>query len=383
MTPRVVVLGAGYAGTGAVTHLEERSDEIELVWISKTDHHFLLHEAHRVIRTPGVSETFTIPVVEIKSPRTSFIRGEVVGVDIENRTVPLADGQEIEYDYLVLALGSETAFHGIPGLVEHALTLKSREDALTVHERLTAAVEDSTPQEPARVVIGGAGLSGIQSAGEIAEFRDAHGIPIEIGLIEAESTILPGEDASLQRTVRTRLTERGIDVRTDRRVTEARADTVRFADTEPYRYDVFLWTGGIVGPGALGRTAIETNRERARTNVTFQTSDERVFAIGDTAHIEQNDRPIPSTAQAAWQAADVAGANVLRAIDGRRLRKWVYRDRGTLLSIGETAIAHDIELVPVRTFDGPVAKFLKKAAAARWIAHITSPGRAVGAWGAL
>ena len=113
---------------------------------------------------------------------------------------------------------------------------------------------------------------------------------------------------------------------------------------------------------------------------TFETSDDRVFALGDSAIVDQPNGPCPPTAEAAWEAAEVAGENVARALHGQPLDSWTYDDKGTLISIGEKAVAHDVVGIPLNTFSGSVAVFIKKAIAARWINDITGPGRALRAW---
>jgi len=169
MTDTVVVLGAGYAGAGAVQQLEEElSGTADIVWISDTDYHLVLHESHRCIRNPAVQESIKIPIEEIKSPGTEFIQEEVTGLDVDDREIELSDGETVDYDYALVALGSQTAYYGIPGLEDHSLTLKGLDDALEIHDQVTAAAKDATRNDPAHVVVGGAGLSGIQTAGEVA-----------------------------------------------------------------------------------------------------------------------------------------------------------------------------------------------------------------------
>ncbi len=111
MTDKVVVLGAGYAGAGAVKSFEdELNGDADLTWISETDYHLVLHESHRCIRDPSVQDKITIPVHEIKQPTTSFIQDEVVDIDTDERVVELADNDAVDYDYLLVCLGSQTAF---------------------------------------------------------------------------------------------------------------------------------------------------------------------------------------------------------------------------------------------------------------------------------
>jgi NADH dehydrogenase len=389
MTSQVVVLGSGYAGAGAVTRFEEVTDEsTELTWISEHDYHLVLHEAHRVIRDTSVASKISIPVDEIKSPETTFRQDRVTGVDVDEREVHLADGDPVSYDYLLVALGSRTAFYGIEGLREHSHTLKGLDDARKIHRDVADAAADATRADPAQVVVGGAGLSGIQSAGEIAEYRDEHRAPIDVTLVEGLDEVFPGNDPELQGALRKRLEAAGVDIMCGEFVSKVDADTIYVGggeDEEPTEldYDVFLWTGGITGQDELADAAVDKDdrSNRVYADRDFRTSDDRVFAIGDSALVEQGPEEFaPPTAQAAWQAAEVAGENLFRAAKGQSLRTWTHDDKGTLISVGDEAVAHGVDPLPIDTFGGIGAELLKKAVAARWIADVSSIGRAIDAW---
>ena len=388
MTEKVVVLGAGYAGAGAVQTLESELQRVDadLTWISQNDYHLVLHETHRVVRDPGVQDDITIPVGQIAAPDTEFVQATVEGVDTDEQVVALDDG-EVEYDYLLVALGSQTAYYGIPGMEEHALTLKSLDDALDIHEQVSQAASEASRNDPAQIVIGGAGLSGIQTAGEVAKFRDERRAPIDVYLVEALDEIMPGQDSELQGAVRKRLEDADVEIMTDDPITEADEDAIHFDEGDPLEYDVFVWTGGITGQAAMDDCGLDNEHNRVTCESDFRTSDDRVFAVGDSAIVDQGDDPAPPTAQAAWQAAEVAGKNVARAIGGQPLETWTHEDKGTLISVGEKAIAHDVQAgpvsVPIRTFNSYPAKFLKKFVAARWIAGLTSWPRALRAWDSL
>ncbi|GGL22338.1 NADH dehydrogenase [Halarchaeum grantii] len=388
MATRVVVLGAGYAGAGAVKSLQKHLPErAQLTWVAENDYHFVLHESHRIIRDASVKDKLSIPVDDIKDPETEFVQGDVADVDVDERVVSLADDTTIEYDYVLVAIGSDTATYGIEGMGEHPLTLKSRDDAVEIHEQVKEAARDATRDDPAQVVIGGAGLSGIQSAGEVAEFRDRNHAPIDVTLVEALPEIFPPGNAEIQGALRHRLEERDIDILTDDPITKATEDTIEFDERDALDYDVFLWTGGVTGPAELGDVDVEKEHNRLKAGSNLQTEDERVFAIGDDSLIDQGENPAPPTAQAAWQSAEVAGKNIAAAIEGRPLERWTYEDQGTLVSIGETAVAHQVSFEgfdsPVETFGGLPAKTLKKGAAARWINKITGPKRVADAWNVL
>ncbi|WP_255149658.1 NAD(P)/FAD-dependent oxidoreductase [Halorarius halobius] len=388
MTDDVVVLGSGYAGTGAVLKLErELDDEADLTWISDVDHHLVLHESHRCIRNPDVQDKITFPCEEIKSPSTRFINASVEDLDTDARTVHLDDDSTVDYDYVLVAFGSQTAFFGIDGLREHSLTLKGLDDALEIHEEVKTAAKEATRDDPAQVVVGGAGLSGIQAAGEIAEFRDKHRAPIEIKLVEGLDNVFPNNDPVVQAKLAKLLEEKDVDVLTGEFIGEVDEETVYVGDDAELDYDVLLWTGGITGQDAAREIEVDQDDRSHRINAEadFRTSDERVFAIGDAALVDQpgQEMPAPPTAQAAWQAAEVAGENLARAARGQSLDTWTHKDKGTVISVGDEAVAHDVMYLDsvIDTFGGPVAEMLKKGIAARWINDVAGPSAALKAWG--
>jgi len=384
MNDNVVVLGSGYAGAGAVKSLQSHLDgRANVTWISDVDYHLVLHESHRCIRDPSVREKITIPVDEIKSPSTRFRQDSVEGVDTDEQVVELADSEDVEYDYLLVGIGSRTAFFGIEGLREHALTLKSLDDALSIHDAVSEAAGAATRSDPAKVVVGGAGLSGIQTAGEIAEYRDDYGAPIEIELVEGLDRILPNSDPQLQGALRKRLEQAEVNIHTGEFIGEVDEETVFIGDDTEMDYDVLIWTGGITGRDAVADANVDKDDRSNRifSNQTFETNDERVFAIGDAAIVDQpGDNPAPPTAQAAWQAAEVAGKNLARRVKGQPLTEWTYDDKGTVVSVGEKAVAHDVKFSPLSTFGGKPAQILKKGIAARWIADVSGVGNALDAW---
>jgi len=385
MTEDVVVLGSGYAGTGAIKRLESELDgEADLTWVSDVDHHLVLHESHRCIRNPDVKDKITFDIADIKSPATRFVQGRVDAIDTDERVLTLEDESTVEYDYLLVGIGSKTAFFGIDGLEEHSLTLKSLDDVLEIHEAVTEAAREAARNDPAQVVVGGAGLSGIQSAGEIAEFRDKHRAPLDIHLVEGLDNVFPNNDPVVQAKLRKLLEEKDVEIHTGEFIGEVDDETVYVGDETELDYDVLLWTGGITGQDAAGTAEVDKDERSNRIEAAsdFRTSDERVFALGDAALVDQpgQDNPAPPTAQAAWQAAEVAGENIARAIRDEPLVEWTHDDKGTLISVGSKAVAHNVKGLPMDTFGGPAAKALKKTVAARWITTVTGFGDAAKAF---
>jgi len=385
MSEQVVVVGSGYAGAGAVQSLESSvGGEADITWVSNVDHHLILHETHRCIKDPSIETKVKISIEDIKAPSTEFVQATVEQIDTDDRRVEFADGDGIEYDYLLVGLGTRTAFFGIEGLKEYAHTMKSLDDALGIHDDVAAAANEATQTDPAQIVVGGAGLSGIQVAGEIAEYRDEHSAPIDIHLVEGLDEIFPGNDAGVQSALRSLLEERDVKITTGEFIGEVDDDSVYIGEDADLSYDVLIWTGGITGQDAVRDADVDKDDRnyRLKSGRTFQTSDERVFAIGDAALIDQpGGEPAPPTAQAAWQAAEVVGKNVARQMRGKPLKQWKYDNKGTVISVGEDAVAHDVSVVPfVDTFGGFPARTLKKAIAARWISDIAGYKRALRAW---
>jgi len=390
MTEDVVVLGSGYAGTGAVMSIEEElGDDVDLTWISENDYHLVLHEAHRIIRDPSAKEKITVPIDRIKRPSTRFVQGRVDAIDCDDREVELEDGSTVSYDWLVVGIGSRTAFFGIDGLREHALTLKGLDDALAIHDAITEAAREASRSDPARVVVGGAGLSGIQSAGEIAEFRDRQHAPIDVHLVEGLDSVFPPGEPELQRKLDDLLSDLGVNIMTGEFIIEVDEETVYIGEETELEYDVLLWAGGITGQNCAASSPLEQNDRSHRLEVssTFRTSDDRVFALGDTALVDQPDgEDAPPTAQAAWQAAADVGENLRRAMNDQPLREWTYEDKGTLISVGDEAVAYDAEdpylglEIPVKLFSGFAAEQAKKFVAARWINDVAGPAAAARAY---
>ncbi len=249
MTDRIVVLGAGYGGCAAVRSLEDELEDTdtELVWISEEDYHLLLHESHRCIRTPDARASVTIPVADIKSADTEFVQATVTGLDTDARTVELADHEDVDYDYVVVGLGSQTAFYGIDGLEEHALTLKSLGDALAINEHLTEAARESSRSDPAQVVIGGGGLTGIQVAGEIAAWADEQDAEMDVHLVERSDQIFPGHDHEFQGAIRNQLEAHDVEIDTGAAMTGVEESEIQFDERDPMDYDVLVWAGGVTG----------------------------------------------------------------------------------------------------------------------------------------
>lgn len=393
---RVVVFGAGYAGLTVTQRLEAALPEsVDLFLIDDTGTHLVRHELHRVIRRPELVETIELPLAAVLD-RATVVKGRVEEIDPEAGEARVSGGDlpdvvdksengTFQYDYGVVCLGSETAFYGLPGLAEHALPLKRKEDALAIREQfleLCAAAEDGASP---RVVVGGGGLSGIQIASELAAFAREKSVPvgqneggesgrIRILLLEKLETIAPGFGETFQREIREILTEDDIEIRTGTAVQEATGDAVQ-TDAGRFEADLLVWAGGIQGPEATGG-------ERPTVRADLRIS-ESTFAVGDAGRIVDADgRSVPATASAAIRASETAAENVVRLVEHDRdggggfepsLARYRYSVPGWAVSIGDEAVA----VVGGQVVTGRAARKLKAAIGGGYLASTRATRQAL------
>ena len=357
----VAVLGAGYAGVSLTRKLEgalPAEDEITLV--DERDTHLVQHLVHRVVSHPSLAADLRIPVADLLD-RASFRQSEVRDFDADAGTVELADGS-LSADYLAVCLGAQTAFYDMSGVREHATPLKSVAHAEQIRADFTP-IQDSGGS----VVVGGAGLSGIQIAGELAAMADGSPGDVEVHLVERLDTVAPNFPENFQRAVDERLRERGVTIHTGRAVESADADSLSFADGGELGYDQFVWTGGIAGQDAAGG-------QRPEVRADLRLGD-RAFVAGDAARVVDSDgQPAPASAQTAVRQADVVATNIGKLLghersgDGfaPRLDRYRYTELGWLVSIGDDAVAQ----VGGQVVRGPAAKALKTTVGAGYLTSI-------------
>jgi len=380
---QVLVLGGGYAGLLVTRKLERRLPaEATLTLVDETGDHLVQHELHRAIRKPAYVDEITVPLTEV-TEHAEIREARVTQVDRAERSVTLDDGETLAYDYCVVALGAEPAYYGISGVASHATPMKRLEHAATVRREFEGIIDRSAHAGPAKsegtgaaatVVVGGAGLSGIQVAGELvtmASERDA-AAEIDVVLLEQEQTVAPGFPAHFQEAARTALEERGVDVRTGTTVTGANEQLITIEGNDGLAYDQFVWTGGI-----RGNEAMDGERPAVRGDLRL---DDRTFAVGDAARISDAEgEPVPASAAAAVRAADTAAHNVVAAAEAGEsefadIQQWRWESPGWLISVGDGAVAQ----IGPQVFTGPVANAIKSAVGVTYLAEYGSLRRALG-----
>ena len=363
---RVLVLGAGYAGVTLARRLEScLPAEAELVVVDESDSHLVQHEVHRVIRHPSLAETIRVPLGQLFD-RAEVRVARVEGIDREARTVRLDGGTTLDYDYAAVCLGSATAYYGLPGVEEHSLPLKSVADAEAIRESFLAA---AAANDAVNVVVGGAGLSGVQTAGELAALADEEDVTASITVVEQLEDVAPNFPRNFREAVRDELEARCIDVRTGTTVQRATAEAVE-TDAGTFAYDTFVWTGGIAGQAAMAG-----DRPTVRSDLRL---DARTFVVGDAARIVDADgEAVPASASAALREANTVAKNVARLVRHEtdadpddfapRMEPYRFDVPGWIVSVGDGAVA---QLGPT-VVTGSAAKAMKASVGA---GHLGSVG---------
>ncbi len=365
---RVAVLGAGYAGLTAARRLERLlPDEVDLVVVNDSSDHLVQHELHRLVRHPSLAADITIPLTEVLA-RADIVEARVASVDTDAGVATLDSGETVEFDYGVLALGATTAFYDLPGVAEHAIPLKRLDDARRIRESFLAS-------DAPRVVVGGAGLSGVQVAGELAALAEEEGLDAEVTLLEQLDEVAPGFDPGFSDAIRSELQAYDVDVRTGATVTGATAGTVELAGGAELPYDTFVWTGGIAGSEATGG-------ERPLVRADLRLG-ERTFAVGDAARVvDASGEAVPASAQSAVREARVAATNVARLVDHERAGGGGFRPRletfdfdslGWAVSVGDRAVAQ----VGPTVLRGPAARTAKATIGGAYLGSVGAVSRAV------
>jgi NADH dehydrogenase len=356
---RVLVLGAGYAGVVLARTLEDTlPDGVDLVVVDESPDHLVQHELHMLVRHPELADDLAIPLTDLLD-RATIRTATVTDVDRTERTVHLAAGDRLTYDVAAICLGARTDFHGMSDVAEHAIPLKRIAHAEAIRADALAALERDSP----RFVVGGAGLAGIQLAGELSAFARETEVSADVVLLEQASRVAPAFDERFGRALHDELVQRGVDVRTDQTVTGATADAVELATGESVQYDVLAWTGGI-----RGTRAVHGDRPSVRASLAL---DDRTFVLGDAARVvDAEGRLVPASAQSAVRMARVVAENVTRVVaDNRggfspRFERFYFDPPGWLVSVGDGAVAQ----VGSSVLRGSAARALKTGVGARYLA---------------
>lgn len=376
--PSILILGAGYGGLKTAVELQKEfgTDEADITLINKNDYHYETTWLHEAAAGTLLPEEVRYDIKDvIDSVKVKFIKATVEGIDVDGKRVT-TDAGEFTYDYLVVALGFEGETFGIPGLDKYALSIANVRAATYIREHIDYqfalwTTEEVKDDSRLTIVVGGAGFTGIEYLGELAnripELCTEFDIPrekVRILCVEAAPMVLPGFDESLVSYAVGQLEARGIEFSIGTPVVEATPEGVMIKKgddaTEFIKAGTVVWAAGIRGNRLIEETSIESNRARVKVEKDLRAPGyPDVFIVGDCALMinEEINRPYPPTAQIALQQAEQAAKNIAALSRGDETHAFHPDLKGTVCSLGE----HDaIGVAFDRKVTGKKAAFLKK-----------------------
>lgn len=319
---KIVICGAGFAGLNAALKLEQqfrKQKDISITLIDRHDYHLFNPELYEVAAAEEemstvsqLKKSIALPLREILlGRRINFVQGDIKNIDQVQRKVKVGI-RELEYDYLILAMGSQTEYFGVEGAKNFGLPLKKLKDAFFIRNALEFAVQahrTDAAKQYIRFVVAGGGYSGVELAGELAKLADIlawkNNYPrekIEVLVIEAANQLVPGFDDRASQDIYQRLMDLGVKIRLLCPIFKVEKHFINLVSGERLAYDVLVWTTGVRGQDCIMSGQCECNkRGQFETDELLRVKGQNnIFALGDLACIHgKNQAVVPTTAQAA------------------------------------------------------------------------------------
>lgn len=357
---RVVILGGGFGGVYAAIHLEKllaRQSAVEVCLVSH-DNFFLFTPMLHEIAASDLEITNIVNPLRKLLHKAEVLVGDVNQIDLPNRRILISHGYrnqslQIDYDHLVIALGSITNFYDIPGLADLAVPMKSLRDAIQLRTQIIRHLEEANSecnfadrQSLLTFVVAGGGFAGVETVAALNDFvREA--LPfypnlcegmLRVLLVHSGPVILPELGESLGQYTQKVLARRGVEIRFNTRVKSMTEDHVFLAHHVPIPCRTLVWTAGTVPSPFISSLPCAKERGRIRVNQFLRVSDwPDVWAVGDCAFVPDIRNPgqsHPPTAQHAIREGRVVAQNIAAALLGRPLRSFSFKTIGLLASIG-------------------------------------------------
>jgi len=360
---RVLILGGGFAGVETARYLEKltrRREDVE-IWLVSRENFTVFTPLLPEVCSGQLEARHCVTALraQLRRPSSWAVTATVDEMDLDGKVVTVTGGDgdphRLHYDSLVVALGGETATFGIEGIREFAVGMKTLADAFALRNRIIemlerADLETDAAERQAQLtfVVGGAGFSGVETAGEIEDFvrRVRRRFYQKIGedelrfhIVELKDRVLPEMPTDMGDYAARKLRQRGYRIHLGTPIMAVREGGVEIGAGEFIPSRTVVWTGGVQPAPVLRESGLEVDRAgRVLVQATMATSHPQVWAIGDCAMIPKADGDgyYAPTAQNAVREAKRLARNILADIDRKadRIAPFEYRTIGTLASIG-------------------------------------------------
>lgn len=407
MKNKILILGAGFGGIRVALDLTRYIQEIdgEIILINKNNYQDFYIDLYE-IATAFIKEQSkkrqikldfsnlkmagAIPLKEIfKNKKVKIIVSEVRDVSIKDKLVYLSSGQKIKFDFLVLALGSQTNYFNIPNLENKSLGLKSVNDAINIRNAIDELFYRKNKDEEIRIVIGGGGFTGCELAGELvcylkklSRLHNHNQDRVVLAIVEACPELLSGAGLAIRKAAKKRLEKLGIKFFFNSKIVNVLEKELVLADNSKIPFDLLLWTAGIK-PNDIILKSSEINKAKnncAVVNKFLQVeSYKNIFAIGDNAYCfdEKNQCPVSATAQAAIAQGKIVAKNIRNLILNKELIEYKPRLPKFLIPLGGKYALADFRLFILKGF---LPWLLKRIVVLKYYLSILSVYKAIKFW---
>lgn len=343
--PKVVILGAGFGGLTAARALDGIAD---VTLIDRHNFQTFLPLLYQVSTAGLAADHVAYPIRgALRKTKVKFRMGSPISVDHKNKSVKLDSSEVLDFDYLIVALGSATNDFGIKGVAENALGMKTVNEALNIRSEIMRRFEDLCRFEDDTkfsIAVVGGGPTGVEMAGAIAELKrgplssdNAHAAKnIDVYLVEAGQRLLPALSPKLSQRTKKDLEKLGVKVLTEAVVKEVKPRQILFADGQKIPAEITVWAAGVKGEPTMKKLSIPQESGRIAVDPTMQvTNYPYIFAIGDIAGAKGADgRFLPMVAPVAMQQARFVAKQIQRLEKSEPLTAFKYVDKGSMATIG-------------------------------------------------
>lgn len=365
----MVIAGAGFAGLTCARGLKHAP--VDVLLIDRNNYHLftpLLYQVASALLDPG---EIARPVRELVRPlgNVEFRQAEVVGVDLDRRVLK-SDHGPVPYDYLVLATGSQSDYFGNASLAQHAFGLKELGEGLALRNRVISRVEatqwigdaDRRRTMLTFAIVGG-GPTGVEMAGALSELirhvlkKDYPRLDlaeVRVILLEAAASLLGTFDPSLREAARRSLEKKGVDVMLNARVEQVTEDSIRLAGGNVIPAGTIVWTAGVRASELGASLGAKLGRQaRVLVDNTLQLPGHPVvFIIGDLAGAEVGGQTLPMLIPVAMQEGRRTAATISDMAANGGATAFVYKDPGTMATIGRNSAVAQLGRVRLSGFPG-------------------------------
>jgi NADH dehydrogenase len=343
--PRVVILGAGFGGLTAAKAL---SKEADVTVVDRHNFQTFLPLLYQVATAGLAADHVAHPVRgALRKSGVKFRMGSPISVDHKNKSVKLDSSEVLEFDHLVVALGSATADFGVAGVNEHALGMKSVHEAIGIRAEVMRRFEDLCrfeDQTRLSLSVVGGGPTGVEMAGALAELKrgplkndEANAAEhIDIYLIEAGPRILPMFSEKLSARAKKDLEKLGVKVLLNTAVQEVKPRQILIKDGSVIPSEVTIWAAGVKGEPTGGLLNLPLEGTRISVAQSLQVNHyPHIWAIGDISSAKGADGGfLPMVAPVAMQQGRWVAKQIMRAAHGQALQDFKYLDKGSMATIG-------------------------------------------------